>query len=167
MNQEKIEELVKESVYARSSWTSSKIVENITTTLSQAFDKELAELKAAIDDSEIDLNGHEYALAILLSNIGLPKESQYSDISNHFAELKKHKCEDWFNEAMGCSICSKTILKSPVKTLENVKELIEHTNAKILEQGNTIAELKAQHQKEIAEKNDVFDLRQRITLNLS
>ena len=37
--------------------------------------------------------------------------------------IKKHNCQEWFDEALGCSICSKLLLKSPLKTKEDLKEI--------------------------------------------
>jgi len=54
----------------------------------------------------------------------------------------KHNCKNWFEEAIGCAICSKIILKSPIKTIEELEKLIVKSNWIITEQKKEIDKLK-------------------------
>lgn len=40
----------------------------------------------------------------------------------------KADCEKWLEEAQGCSICSKIVLKSPIKSKEDLKEIQKWSN---------------------------------------
>lgn len=64
--------------------------------------------------------------------------------NKEIAELRKHDCEKWFEEAAGCAICSNLLLKSPIKTLEELREVALASNAHISYKDREIAELKAE-----------------------
>ena len=55
----------------------------------------------------------------------------------------KHNCEKWFDESRGCSICSNLLLKSPIKTKKELREIVEHCNWIVTEQKREIEKLKA------------------------
>lgn len=70
---------------------------------------------------------------------GIPNEltHQVEDkIRTLLEEERKHNCQKWFDEGCGCSICSCTLYKSPLKNKQDIRELQEHNNARIMELNN-------------------------------
>jgi len=60
-------------------------------------------------------------------------EERIKFLEDKIEKLKKHNCEEWFEEARGCAICYPLLLKSPIKTKKELIECQDLHNAKILE----------------------------------
>jgi len=45
-------------------------------------------------------------------------------------KIKKHDCEEWYEEGLGCSICSKILIRM---SKEDIKKIQQHCNAYILD----------------------------------
>ena len=47
--------------------------------------------------------------------------------------MKKHNCKDWFEEGSCCAICGNLLLKSPVKSIKALKEVVRCSNMRQIE----------------------------------
>ena len=79
---------------------------------------------------------------------GVPTEITQGYCENECSYAKRlflpHVCGYWFDEAMGCSICSGLILKTPIKTKEDMLNLIASVHSYVGSLKEEIVSLKKQ-----------------------
>lgn len=67
----------------------------------------------------------------------------------------KHDCQKLLEEASGCAICSQVLLKSPLKTKEDLKEVQKFTNWHITELTEENERLKQKNER-LKQKNELL-----------